>query len=178
MDKRANAFVFAGKPVSLVGPVLKAGDKAPDFTAYRFIKGQGIVPVKLGDAAGGKAVLFSVVPSVDTPVCSTQTQRFNKELAALAGKATCWTVSCDLPFAQARFCGDPTHTIENLGNLSDYKDRSFGQAYGTLIDEIQILSRAVFVVDKAGKLAYVEYVPEAGKEPNYEAALAALKAAA
>lgn len=171
-------FVFAGKPTTLVGKELKAGEAAPDFTACKFVKGQGLVAVNLKDAHGGKATLFSVVPSVDTPVCSTQTQRFNKELAALAGKVNCYTVSMDLPFAQNRFCGDAAHVIDQLGNLSDYKDRSFGKAYGTLIDEIQILSRAVFVVDKNGKLAYVEYVPEAGKEPNYEAALAALKAAA
>lgn len=178
MSKRPDAFVFAGKPVTLVGPVLKAGDKAPDFTLYKFIKGQGLVKVSLSEAQQGKAAIFSVVPSLDTPVCSTQTQKFNKELAGFAGKANCYTVSMDLPFAQNRFCGDASHVIENLANLSDYKDRSFGPAYGTLIDEVQILSRAVFVVDKSGKLTYVEYVPEAGKEPNYEAALAALKAAA
>ena len=178
MDKRPNAFNFAGTMVSLVGPVLKAGDKAPDFATYQFVKGKGLVKVNLADAQKGKATMFSVVPSLDTGVCSTQTQRFNKELASLAGKANCYTVSMDLPFAQNRFCGDAAHPIENLSNLSDYMDRSFGKAYGTLIDEVQIESRAVFVVDKSGKITYVEYVPEAGKEPNYEAALAALKAAA
>jgi thiol peroxidase len=177
MNKRPNAFNFAGTMVTLVGPELKPGDKAPDFAAYQFVKGKGLVKLGLADAQGGKAVLFSVVPSLDTGVCSTQTQRFNKELAALTGKANCYTVSVDLPFAQNRFCGDPAHPIENLSNLSDYMDRSFGRAYGTLIDQVQIESRAVFVVDKNGKIAYVEYVPEAGKEPNYEAALAALKAA-
>ncbi len=177
MDKRANAFVFAGKPVTLVGKALKAGDQAPDFTCYKFVPGTGLVPVKLGDALGGKAALFSVVPSLDTPVCSTQTQRFNQELAAMSGKAHCYTVSMDLPFAQNRFCGDATHKIENITSLSDYMDRSFGQAFGVLIDEVKILSRAVFVVDKNGKIVYAEYVPEAKSEPDYAKALAALKAA-
>ncbi len=178
MEKRANAFNFAGKQVSLVGKEMKAGDKAPDFTCHKFVPGTGLVPVKLGDALGGKATLFSVVPSLDTPVCSTQTQRFNQELASLAGKANCYTVSMDLPFAQNRFCGDATHKIENLSNLSDYMDRSFGQAFGVLIDEAKILSRAVFVVDKNGVITYAEYVPEAKAEPNYAKALEALKAAA
>ena len=178
MHKRDKAFVFAGQAVSLVGPVLKEGDKAPDFKTWKFVPGQGLVAVNLKDALGGKAAMFSVVPSVDTPVCSMQTQKFNKELTDLAGKANCYTVSMDLPFAQNRFCGDAAHRIDNLSNLSDYKDHSFGPAYGTLIDEVQILSRAVFVVDKNGKITYAEYVPEAKQEPNYENALAALKTAA
>jgi thioredoxin-dependent peroxiredoxin len=177
MQKHPSAFVFAGKPMTLVGPRLRAGDKAPDFTAHRFIPGQGIVPVKLGDALGGKATLFSVLPSLDTPVCSIQTQNFNKELAGMAGKAHCYTVSMDLPFSQNRFCGDEKHKVENLTNLSDYMDRSFGPAYGVLIDEVKLLSRAVFVVDKNGTITYVEYVPEAKQEPNYAKALEALKAA-
>jgi thiol peroxidase len=178
MQKHPNAFVFAGKSVTLVGPKLKAGDKAPDFVTCRFVPGQGIVPVKLGDALGGKATLFSVLPSLDTPVCSLQTQNFNKELASLGGKANCYTVSMDLPFAMNRFCGDATHKIENLVNLSDYMERSFGPAYGVFIDEVKLLSRAVFVVDKNGTITYVEYVPEAKQEPNYAKALDALKAAA
>lgn len=176
MDK--HPFGFAGKTVNLVGPRLKVGDKAPDFKCHKFVPGTGMVEVNLKDAHGGKATLFSVVPSLDTPVCSTQTQKFNQQLASLAGKAVCYTVSCDLPFAQNRFCGDATHKIENLSNLSDYRDRSFGQSYGVLIDELRILGRAVFVVDKNGTLTYVEYVPEAKAEPNYEAALSALKQAA
>lgn len=175
MDK--HPFGFAGKTVHLVGPRLKVGDKAPDFRCHRFVPGTGMVEVTLKDAHGGKATLFSVVPSLDTPVCSTQTQKFNQQLAELAGKVNCFTVSCDLPFAQNRFCGDAAHKIDNLSNLSDYYDRSFGHAYGVLIEELRLLGRAVFVVDKNGKLAYVEYVPEAKAEPNYEAALTALKAA-
>jgi thiol peroxidase len=171
-------FGFAGKTLTLVGKEVKVGDKLADFKAHRFIPGQGLVAVTLKDAHGGKATMFSVVPSLDTPVCSVQTQKFNKELAALKDKAHCYTVSMDLPFAQNRFCGDEKTKIDNLLNLSDYMDRSFGQATGTLIDEVKLLSRAVFVVDKNGTVTYVEYVPEAKQEPNYEKALAALKAAA
>jgi thiol peroxidase len=175
MEKRP--FNFAGKGVTLSGPELKAGDKAPDFRTHRFIKGEGLKPVTLKDAIGGKATLFSVVPSLDTPVCSTQTQKFNTQLAGLAGKVNSYTVSCDTPFAMNRFCGDPAHAINALTSLSDYFDHSFGKAYGTLIEEVRLLSRAVFVVDKNGTITHAEYVPEAGKEPNYEKALEALKKA-
>jgi thiol peroxidase len=178
MEKRAKAVTFKGNPLTLVGPQLKAGDKAPDFTTYRFTGDKGLFGVNLGDALGGKPALFSVVPSLDTPVCSIQTQKFNKELAGFAGKVNCYTVSVDLPFAQNRFCGDETHKITNLVSLSDYKERSFGQAYGVLIDELKLLGRSIFVVGKDGKIAYCEYVPEVTQEPNYDAALKALKAVA
>jgi thiol peroxidase len=175
MQRRAGAFTMMGHSLTLVGPELKKGDKAPDFTVHKFEKGKGLVPVTLQEALGGKGALFSVVPSLDTPVCSVQTQRFNRELASLAEKVNCYTVSVDLPFAMNRFCGDSDHTIDKISNLSDYMDRSFGEAYGVLIDEVKLLSRAVFVVDKKGTIRYVEYVPEAGKEPTYEPALAALR---
>jgi thiol peroxidase len=175
MEKRAKAVTFKGNPLTLVGPQLKPGDKAPDFRAHRFTPEKGLFTVTLQDALGGKPTLFSVVPSLDTPVCSTQTQRFNKELADLAGKVNCYTVSVDTPFAQNRFCGDPSHKVDNLTSLSDYQDRSFGQAYGTLIDELKLLSRSVFVVGKDGRITYCEYVPEVTQEPNYAKALAALK---
>lgn len=177
MQKRANAFMMMGHSLTLVGPELKKGDKAPEFTSHKFEKGKGLVPVTLKDAQQGKATMFSVVPSLDTPVCSVQTQKFNKELATLAGKVNSYTVSLDLPFAMNRFCSDEAHPIDQLHNLSDYMDRSFGEATGTLIDEVKLLSRAVFVVDKTGTIVHAEYVSEAGKEPNYEAALSALKAA-
>ncbi len=177
MESRAKAVTFKGNPLTLIGPQLKPGDKAPDFKVFRFTPDKGLFAVTLADAHGGKATMFSVVPSLDTPVCSTQTQRFNKELAGLGGGANCYTVSVDLPFTQNRFCGTPEHKIDNLVSLSDYQDRSFGQAYGTLIDELKLLSRAIFVVGKDGKIAYCEYVPEVTQEPNYEKAMAALKAA-
>jgi thiol peroxidase len=173
MTKRPNAVTFKGNPLTLVGPQLKAGDMAPNFacvTAGLEIVGIGQTPAK--------ARLFSVVPSLDTPVCSTQTKKFDESLAAMKDKVAAYTISLDLPFAQKRFC-----TTENVGNmqtLSDVHDHSFGQNYGVLIEglPLPLLSRAVFVVDKTGKITYAEYVPEVGSHPNYDAAAAALKAVA
>jgi len=178
MQTRPGAFTMMKHAFTLVGPQLQKGDKAPDFKVHRFEKDRGLVPVTLADSLSGKPALFSVLPSLDTPVCSIQTQKFNKEVAALAGKVNSYTVSVDLPFAMNRFCGDASHTIDKIGNLSDYMNHSFGKAYGTLIDEIKLLSRAVFIVDRNGLIAYAEYVPEASREPAYEPALAALRAVA
>lgn len=173
MLKRPAAVTFKGNPLTLVGPELKPGDKAPDFVCFRFLPDKGLVKVTLADALGGKPTLFNVVPSLDTPVCSTQTQKFNAALAELAGKVNCYTVSVDLPFAQNRFCS--TCNITNSIPLSDYQDRSFGQAYGVLIDELKLLARSVFVVDANGVIRYCQLVPEVTQEPDYEKALAALK---
>jgi thiol peroxidase len=171
MQKRPNAVTFKGKPHTLVGPQLKAGDKAPDFHAL-----SGLEVVTLAQTPA-KARLFSVVPSLDTPVCSIQTKKFNESLAALKDKAAAYTISLDLPFAQKRFCG--AENIANMQNLSDVHNHSFGESYGVLIEglPLALLSRAVFVVDKNGTITYAEYVPEVGAEPNYAAALAALNAA-
>jgi thiol peroxidase len=172
MQKRPNAVTFRGTPHTLVGPQLKAGDKAPDFHCL-----SGLDVVTLAQTPG-KARLFSVVPSLDTPVCSTQTKKFNDGLNELKDKVAAYTVSLDLPFAQKRFC--TAEGVTNMQNLSDVHDRSFGQNYGVLIEglPLALLSRAVFVVDKNGTITYVEYVPEVGAHPNYDAALAALKAVA
>jgi thiol peroxidase len=172
MQKRANAATFKGTPLTLVGPQLKPGDKAPDFTCL-----SGLDTVTLAQTPA-KARLFSVVPSLDTPVCSIQTKKFNEALGALKDKVACYTVSLDLPFAQKRFCGG--ENITNMQTLSDVHNHSFGQNYGVLIEglPLPLLSRAVFVVDKAGKITYAEYVPEVATEPKYDPALAALKAAA
>ena len=173
MQKRPNAVTFKGKPANLVGPQLKPGDKAPDFacaTASLEIVGLGATPPK--------ARMFSVVPSLDTGVCSEQTKKFNEAVAGLKDKVACYTVSLDLPFAQKRFCTEAN--ISNQQTLSDVHNHSFGQNYGVLIEglPIPLLSRSIFVVDKNGKLTYVEYVPEVTQHPNYDNAVAALKAAA
>ena len=172
MQKRPNAVTLKGNGLTLVGPQLKPGDKAPDFVCATGMKDT----VSLAQTPG-KARLFSVVPSLDTGVCSMQTKKFNEGLAALKDKAACYTVSLDLPFAQWRFCS--AESIGNMQNLSDTHDQSFGKNYGVLIEGLAmpILSRAVFVVDAGGTIRYAEYVPEIVSEPNYEAALAALKAA-
>jgi thioredoxin-dependent peroxiredoxin len=172
MQKRPNAVTFKGSPFTLVGPQLKAGDKAPDFHTL-----SGLEIVTLAQTPA-KARLFSVVPSLDTPVCSMQTKKFNEGVAAFKDKATAYTISLDLPFAQKRFC--TAENVANMSNLSDVHDHSFGQNYGVLIEglPLALLSRAVFVVDKNGTITYAEYVPEVGAHPNYDAALAALKACA
>jgi thiol peroxidase len=172
MMKRPNAVTFKGEPKTLIGPQIKPGDKAPDFAALT-----GLETVTLAKTPA-KARLFSVVPSLDTSVCSLQTKKFNEGLAALKDKVAAYTVSLDLPFAQKRFC-EAEH-VDNLQNLSDVHDHSFGQNYGVLIEglPLPLLARAVFVVDKAGKVTYAEYVPEVTSHPNYDAALTALKAAA
>jgi thioredoxin-dependent peroxiredoxin len=172
-ETRTGEVTFKGNPVTLIGPKLKAGDKAPDFK----VVGAGLAIVSLADTAG-KARLFNVVPSLDTPVCSTQTKRFATELTALGDKVAAYTVSLDLPFAQARFCSDAK--IENLQSLSDVHNHSFGEHYGVLIQglPIPLLARAVFVVDPSNTIKYVQIVPEIVNEPNYEPALKALKEAA
>ena len=117
---------------------------------------------------------MSVVPSLDTGVCQKQTKKFNDELGALADKINAVTVSLDLPFAMNRFCG--AESIKNLRSGSDYMDRNFGRAFGVLIEELKLLARSTFVLDKDGKVVYAEVVGEVTNEPNYDAALAALKA--
>jgi thiol peroxidase len=165
--------LFKGDPKELAGPQLKAGDKAPDFSCV----GAGLSIHTLADSAG-KVRLFNVVPSLDTPVCNTQTRKFSQELQALGDKVAAYTVSLDLPFAQARWCTDAK--VENIKNLSDVRDHSFGEHYGVLMKglPISLLARAVFVVDPQNTIVYAEYVPEITQEPNYEPALKALKEAA
>ncbi len=172
-ETRKGEVTMKGNPLDLVGPRLKAGDAAPDFTCV----GAGMSLISAKETAG-KARMFSVVPSLDTPVCSIQTKRFAETLASLGDQVAAYTVSTDLPFAQARFCGDAK--ITNLVNLSDAHNHSFGEHYGVLIEglPVPLLARAIFVVDAKDMIRYVEIVPEIATEPNYDAALAALKDAA
>ena len=172
-DVRKGEVTMKGNPIDLVGPKLQPGDKAPDFTCV----GDGLALVTMADT-GKKTRLFSVVPSLDTPVCSIQTKRFAQELGALGDKVAAYTISLDLPFAQKRFCGE--NQITGLQTLSDAHDHSFGENYGVLIQglPIPLLARAVIVVDPADNIRYIEIVPEIAQEPNYEPALQALKAAA
>jgi thioredoxin-dependent peroxiredoxin len=173
MQKRAAAVTFKGNPMTLVGPQLKPGDQAPDFTTAN----SAATTVSLKDTPA-KARMFSVVPSLDTPVCSIQTRTFDKGLVELGDKAACYTVSLDTPFAQKRFCTDAD--VKNMQTLSDQHDGSFGKSFGVLLEglAVPLLARAVFVVDKGGKLTHVEYVSEVTNEPDYNKALAALKSAA
>jgi thioredoxin-dependent peroxiredoxin len=169
---RSGAVTFKGTPLTLAGQELKVGQPAPDFKLHYF-EG-GMKELKLADLKG-KPTIISVVPSLDTPVCQVQTRTFNAQLGDLGDKINALTVSLDLPFAQNRFCG--AEGIKSIRSASDYQDRNFGTSFGTLIEELKILSRAVFVLDKDGNVVYAQYVPEVASEPEYAPALAALKAA-
>ena len=155
-----------GNPMTLLGPELKVGEAAPDFS----VVDGSLKEVNLA-GTGANTRIFSVVPSLDTPVCDAQTKRFNEESVKLPG-VDIYTVSMDLPFAQKRFCN--SFAVDHVKMLSDHKSGSFGEAYGTLIKELRIHSRAIFVVGPDNKLKYVEYVPEVGSHPNYEAVLASV----
>lgn len=162
---------FKGNPITLVGPQIKVGDKAPNFTVNKNL----LTEATLADYAG-KIKLISVVPSLDTGVCDQQTRRFNEEASKLGDNVVILTISVDLPFAQARWCG--AAGVDKVETLSDYKTKSFGQAYGVLIQELQLLMRSIFVVDASDTVRYVEYLGEMTEHPNYEAAIAAVKALA
>ncbi|MEI7686103.1 MAG: thiol peroxidase [Planctomycetota bacterium] len=169
----ARTVTFKGNPLTLVGPEIKVGDAAPDFTAV-----SGALELVTLAKTPAKARLFSVVPSLDTGVCQLQTKKFNEALAALGDKVASFTVSLDMPFAQKRFC--EAEKITNLANLSDLHNQSFGKNYGVLTTglPIPLLARSIFVVDKNNKIAYVEIVPEIASHPDYDKALAALNAVA
>jgi thiol peroxidase len=166
--ERPAATTMRGKPLTLLGPELKAGEKAPDFQAVT----DSLQDVNL-EKTGHAVRIFSVIPSLDTPVCDAQTKRFNEEAAKLDG-IEIYTISMDLPFAQKRWCG--AFGVDKIKMLSDHRTGSFGEHYGTMIKELRIESRAIFVLDKDGTIKHVEYVKEVADHPNYEAALAAAKA--
>ncbi len=169
---RPGAITFKGNPMTLAGEAVTVGQPAPACTLHAFEGGmKTVTPADWK----GKATFISVVPSLDTPVCQIQTKKFNEELSSLGDKINAVTVSLDLPFAMNRFCG--AENIKNMRAVSDYQDRSFGQNWGMLIDELKILARGVFVLDKDGKVIYAETVKEVAEEPNYPAALTALKGA-
>jgi thiol peroxidase len=165
---------FKGNAVGLEGPEIKPGQRAPDFTALD----TSLQPVRPG-AASGKVLILSSVPSLDTPVCDTETRRFNQEAAGLGDAVEIWTISMDLPFAQKRWCG--AAGVSHVKTLSDFRDRSFGRAYGVAVKDGPLAgldARAVFVVGKDGTVRHAEYVKEITSEPDYGAALAAARQAA
>lgn len=168
----ARTVTLKGNPLSLAGPQLKVGDKAPDAT----LKKDLVTDMSLSETRG-KVRIFSVVPSVDTAVCAQQTKRFHEEAAGLPG-VQIYTISCDLPVALKRFCGAESIDPEKIVPLSDHKDTAFGMAYGTLVPDLRIECRAVFVIDKDDTIRYVEYVPEIADQPNYDAILACARSLA
>lgn len=170
-EERTGVVTFRGGGITLIGKEVKVGDPAPDFD----VVDGAMKPINLA-ASAGKTRLISVVPSVDTPVCATQTKRFNEEASKLGDDVIVYTISVDLPFAQGRFCG--AENADSIIALSDYKERSFGENYGVLIKELKLLARSIFVVGPDDKISYIEIVPEIAQEPDYEKALEATKAVA
>ena len=169
MEKRSGAVTFAGGPVTLVGPEVKVGEKAPDFK----LLDNSLAEKTLKDYEG-KIKVISVVPSLDTGVCDAQTRWFNKDVTGLSSDVVVLTVSMDLPFAQARWCGAAGG--KNVVTLSDHRDASFGTNYGFLMEGLRLEARGVVVIDKNDKVTYVEYVPEVTHAINFDGVLAAVKA--
>jgi thioredoxin-dependent peroxiredoxin len=169
MEERKGLVTMKGKPVTLVGQTVKVGQKAPDFE----VTANDLSPVKFSSFAG-KVCIIASVPSLDTSVCDMETRKFNEKAAQLGSDVAVLTISMDLPFAQKRWCG--AAGIKNVQTLSDYRDASFGNAYGVLIKDLRLLARAVFVVDKKGVVRYLQIVPEIATEPDYDAALKAVEA--
>ncbi|MGA8575893.1 MAG: thiol peroxidase [Candidatus Cybelea sp.] len=173
VQKRTGALLFKGKPVTLLGPELNAGDPAPAFTLTSGDLST-LTPEILLD--GGKnAALLIVVPSLDTSVCALESQKFNSRLGELPPSVRAAVVSMDLPFAQSRWCGAQGDI--KLEMLSDYRNHSFGLNYGLLIEELGFLARAIVVIGKDRTVKYVQIVPDVASEPDYDAALKAAAAA-
>jgi thioredoxin-dependent peroxiredoxin len=168
MEEWKGLVTMKGKPITLIGQAVKVGQKAPDFE----VTANDLSPVKFSSFAG-KVCIIASVPSLDTSVCDLETRKFNEKAAQLGSDVVVLTISMDLPFAQKRWCG--AAGIKNVQTLSDYRDASFGNAYGVLIKDLRLLARAVFVVDKKGVVRYLQIVPEIATEPDYDAVLKAVK---
>ena len=168
MAERTGLVTLKGNPMTLLGNEIKVGQPAPDAT----IVANDLSEVKLSSLLTGKRTIISAVPSLDTPVCDLQTKRFNKEAASLSDDIQIITVSMDLPFAQKRWCGA---NGDKVRTFSDHRTASFGNAFGILIKNLQLLARSIFVVDENGKVLYTQIVKEVASEPDYDAAMQALK---
>ena len=170
-EERFGIVKFRGQDVTVVGADLKPGQTAPEFTVQtlEWASFQGLANTQ------GKVRIISAVLSLDTDVCDRETRRFNQEVTALSKDIAILVISTDLPFTQKRWCG--ATGVDQVTVLSDHMSTDFGVKYGVLIKEVRFLRRAVFVVDQAGKLTYVAYMPALGEEPNYTEVLAAARAA-
>ncbi|HMK52290.1 MAG TPA: thiol peroxidase [Thermodesulfobacteriota bacterium] len=168
MKERTGIITMKGNALTLLGNEVNVGERAPDFIALD----PNLTPIKLSSYRG-KICVISSVPSLDTPVCDTETRKFNEEAGKLGDKIQILTISMDLPFAQKRWCG--AAGISKIQTLSDHRDAQFGLAYGVLIKELRLLARAVFLVDQKGDLRYTQLVKEITNEPNYEEIWSELK---
>jgi len=167
--ERTGLVTFKGNPLTLLGQEVKVGDRAPNFQVVDKAMQRATL-----DSFKGKVKIITAVPSLDTPVCDAETHRFNEEAGKLPDKAVVLTISMDLPFAQARWCA--AAGVDKVQTFSDFRDRSFGLAYGVLIKELKLLARSVFVVDDQDVIRYVELVPEVTQQPNYERVVNAARA--
>lgn len=170
MSERTGIIKMKGNPLTLVGNEVKVGDTAPDFTVLN----ANLEPVKLSSFKGKIAVIVSV-PSIDTPICDMETRRFNEESEKLGDDIVILTISMDLPFAQKRWCA--AAGMKNVQMLSDHRDASFGNSFGILIKELRLLARTVFIIDREGKVRYIQYVEETTDEPDYDEVLTAINKA-
>jgi thiol peroxidase len=168
MKEQKQTVTMKGNPLTLAGNEVKVGEPAPEFE----VVANDMSAVKLSSYRG-KVCIITSVPSLDTSVCDIETRKFNEEAGKLGSDVSVLTISMDLPFAQKRWCG--AAGVKNVQTLSDYRDASFGRAYGVLIKELRLLARAVFVVDKNGTIRYIQIVNEVASEPNYEAVLNAVR---
>lgn len=167
-NERKGAVNWKNNPTDLAGPEIKKGDTMPSGWTLTANDMSPVAP----QALAGKTTILCAVPSLDTPVCDTEMRRFNTEAASIPGVEVI-AVSMDLPFAQKRWCG--AAGIDKVRTLSDYKDRTFGTAWGVLAPSKGLFARAVFVVGKNGKVSHAEYVKEVGSEPDYKVALDAAR---
>lgn len=168
MQERTGVFTFGGKPFTLIGPELKVGDTAPAVT----LLANDLSPVQLSSYKG-KTCVLSVVSSLDTGTCDIQTRKFNEAAGNLGENVVVLTISTDLPFAQARWCG--AAGVDKVITLSDHRDVAFGEAFGVLIKELRLLARSIFVIDKDGVIQYIQRVKEGSGEPDYNAVLEAVQ---
>lgn len=168
MTDTQNTITFKGNPLTLAGSAPRVGEPAPDFE----VLGNDLSLVKLSGLQGKIRVICSV-PSLDTPVCDTEVRKFNEHATSLGDAVVVLAISMDLPFAQQRWCG--AAGVKNVQTLSDHRDAEFGRTYGVLVKELRLLARSVFVVDKKGVIRYIQIVDELTNEPNYEAALHAVR---
>jgi len=168
MNERTGVVTMKGQPLTLKGDEVRVGRPAPDCE----LVGKDLKTVKLSEFKG-KVCLVSSMPSLDTSVCDMMTRKFNEEVVALGQDVLVLVISMDLPFAQDRWC--IAADVKNVYMFSDHRSASFGQAYGVLIKDLRLLARAVFVVDKAGVIRYIEIVSELTSEPDYDAALEAAR---
>ena len=168
MSERKGLVTFMGNPLTLIGNEVKVGESAPDFV----VLDNTLSPVNFSSFRG-KVCILSSVPSLDTPVCDTETRRFNEEAGRLGKDITILTISMDLPFAQKRWCA--AAGVDHVQTLSDHREASFGNSFGVLIKELRLLARAVFLIDRKGIVQYIQLVKEVSQEPDYEAVFSALK---